>query len=146
MFVRVLRLFRLIWLFVQGHRALVLENLALRQQLAIYKRKQKRIRLNRWDRLFWTTLAGIWKEWRKPLLVVHPDTVVCWRRERFRRYWAELSKTTIRKLGRPPISRQIRELIQSMVQANRIWRAPRIHGELLKLGILVSERTVSRIF
>src|SRR5215471_14094030 len=138
-------LFRLIWLFAQGHRALVLENFALRQQLAIYKRKKKRPRLKGWDRLFWITLSGLWKEWRKPLLVVHPDTVVRWRRERFRKYWAELSKSAGRKAGRPPISRQIRELIQTMVQANRLWRAPRIHGELLKLGIVISERTVSRI-
>src|SRR5215469_6953412 len=60
-----LRLFRLVWLFLRGHQALVLENLALRQQLSVYKRKQKRPRLTRWDRLFWIALAGSWRGWRK---------------------------------------------------------------------------------
>jgi len=139
-----LRLFRLVWLFVRGHQALVLENLALRQQLSIYKRKQKRPRLTRWDRLFWIALAGSWRGWRKSLFVVHPDTVVRWQRQRFRKYWAALSKPG-KKSGRPPIGKHIRELIQTMDLANGLWRAPRIHGELLKLGIEVSERTVSRI-
>jgi hypothetical protein len=59
-------------------------------------------------------------------------------------YWAELSNTC-GKLGRPPTGKEIRELIQTMARANPLWRAPRIHGELLKLGIEVSERTVSRV-
>ena len=145
MFEFVLRLFRMIWLCTRGHQALVLENLALRQQLVIYKRQQKRPRLSRWDRLFWIALARYWKGWRKPLLVVHPDTVTRWQRQRFREYWAQLSSGSGRKLGRPPISKQIRELIQTMTRANCLWRAPRIHGELIELGIKVSERTVSRI-
>jgi transposase InsO family protein len=82
--------------------------------------------------------------WRKSLFVVHPDTVVRWQRQRFRKYWATLSKPG-KKLGRPPIGKHVRELIQTMALANALWRAPRIHGELLKLGIEVSERTVSRI-
>jgi hypothetical protein len=91
MFEFVLRLCRLIWLFTCDHHDLVLENLALRQQLAIYKRKQKRPRLNRWDRLFWISLAGCWQGWRKSLLVVHPDTVVRWRRDcRYSRNSSEL--------------------------------------------------------
>ena len=89
-------------------------------------------------------LASIWKDWRQALLVVHPDTVVRWQRQRFRSYWAELSKKR-GKLGRPSIGKGIRELIQTMARANPLWRAPRIHGELLKLGIEVSERTVSRV-
>jgi putative transposase len=89
-------------------------------------------------------LASIWKDWRQALLVVHPDTVVRWQRQRFRSYWAELSKKR-GKLGRPSIGKETRELIQTMARANPLWRAPRIHGELLKLGIEVSERTVSRI-
>ena len=139
-----LGLFRLIWLFTRGHQALVVENLALRQQLAIYKRQRKRPRLSGFDRVFWIAIAGLWKEWRR-MVVVHPDTVVRWQRQRFRRYWAQLSCKQSRKLGRPPIGKQIRELIQTMARANPLWRAPRIHGELLKLGIDVSERTVSRV-
>ncbi|HEY0724967.1 MAG TPA: integrase core domain-containing protein [Pyrinomonadaceae bacterium] len=139
-----LGLFRLVFLFRKGHRAVVLENLALRQQLSIYKRKQKRPRLIEGDRWFWIALSMVWKDWRRALLVVHPDTVVRWQRERFRRYWTQLSKKS-RSAGRPSISPQIRELIQTMALANATWRAPRIHGELQKLGIVVSERSVSRV-
>ena len=139
-----LGLFRLIWLFGRSQDAVALENLTLRQQLAIYKRKKKRPRLIRRDRWFWIVLASIWNDWRQALLVVHPDTVVRWQRQRFRSYWAELSKKR-GKLGRPSIGKEIRELIQTMARANPLWRDPRIHGELLKLGIEVSERTVSRI-
>jgi putative transposase len=140
-----LRWFRLIWLFTRGHQALVLENLALRQQLAVYKRNSKRPRLNRSDRAFWITLASVWNGWRRVLVLVHPDTVVRWQRQRFRRYWAQLSGKPNGKVGRPSIGKFVRNLIQTMVRANPLWRAPRIHGELLKLGIRVSERTVSRI-
>src|ERR1700730_14606785 len=144
MLATLLGLFQLIWLFGRGHRAVVLENLALRQQLAMYKRKKKRPRLVGRDRWFWIALSAVWKDWRRPLFVVHPDTVVRWQRERFRRYWAHRSKKSGRR-GRPLISRQVRELIRTMACANPLWRAPRIHGELQKLGIEVSERTVSRV-
>jgi putative transposase len=145
MFASLPRLFRLVWLFFTGHQAVVLENLALRQQLAVYKRKKPRPRLSRLDRLFWVELATQWKGWRKSLFIVHPDTVVRWQRSRFRTYWAKLSNSPSKKIGRPPLCRQVRELILSITRANPVWRAPRIHGELLKLGIGVSERTVSRI-
>lgn len=79
------------------------------------------------------------------MFIVHPDTVVRWQRRRFARYWAELSRRPGQKPGRPRISKQFCELIQTMAHANPLWRAPRIHGELLKLGIGISERTVSRI-
>jgi putative transposase len=145
MFALLPRLFRLLWLFIRGHQALVLENVALRQQLTIYKRHRKRPRLNRSDRVFWIVLAEVWKDWRRALIVVHPDTVVRWQRQRFRRYWVQLSCRPGRKIGRPPVGEEIRKLIQTIARANPLWRAPRIHGELLKLGIAVSERTVSRI-
>ncbi len=145
MFALLPRLFRLLWLFTRGHHALVLENLALRRQLAIYKRHRKRPRLNRTDRIFWIVLAKVWKDWRRALIVVHPDTVVRWQRRRFRRYWAQLSVRPSGKLGRRSVGKQIHELIHTIAQANPLWRAPRIHGELVKLGIKVSERTVSRI-
>ena len=85
----------------------------------------------------------MWKDWRKALVVVHPDTVVR-QRERFRWYWASLSKRPGR-LGRPPVTVEIRTLIRTLAQANPLWRAPRIHGELQKLGITISKRTVSRV-
>jgi len=139
-----LSLFRLVWLFGKGHRDVVLENLALRQQLSIYQRKQKRPRLIGGDRWFWMTISVMWKNWRQALLIVHPDTVVRWQRERFRRHWGGLSSKPGR-IGRPPIKREIRRVIQTLAKANPLWRAPRIHGELKKLGISVSERTVSRV-
>jgi hypothetical protein len=97
-----LGLFRLIWLFGRGHHAVVLENLAPRQKLAIYKRKRRRPQLVGHDCWFWIVLSAVWRDWRKALFVVHPDTVVRWHQERFRRYWADLSKRSVR-LGRPPI-------------------------------------------
>ena len=78
----VLGVFRLVWLFGKGHPALVRENLARRQQLSIYRRNHKRPRLIGRDRWFWITLSAVWKDWRRSLLIVHPDTVVRWQRER----------------------------------------------------------------
>ena len=86
----------------------------------------------------------LWNDWRQAFFVVHPDTVVRWQRERFRRYWSQLAKRPGR-IGRPPIRMEIRNLIRALAEANPLWRAPRIHGELLKLGIAVSERSVSRV-
>jgi len=116
-----------------------LENLALRQQLSIFKRKQKRPQLTAMDRWFWIGASQLWKDWCRAVVVVHPDTVVRWQRERFRRY------CTSRRAGRPSIRNDICESIRTMAVANAGWREPRIHGELQKLGIEVSERTVSRI-
>ena len=137
-------LFRLICLFGKDRGAVVLENLALRQQIAVFKRNQKRPRLSGRDRWFWIVLSLMWRDWRQALCFVHPDTVVRWQRERFRRFWTNLSQHPAMP-GRPPISADIRTLIKTMALANPLWRAPRIHGELQKLGIEVSERTVSRV-
>ena len=143
MLTAILHRFRLLFLLFTGHRAVALENLALRQQLAIYKRNRKRPWLTPHDRWFWVLLSRVWKDWRRALIIVHPDTVVRWHRERFRRYWAQLSIG--RNPGRPPTDTEIREWIRRIATENPLWRAPRIHGELLKLGFVVSERTVSRI-
>jgi transposase len=121
----------------------VLENIALRQQLSVYKRKEKRPRLGERDCWFWIVLSGV-EELAARLAYGPSDTVVRWQRERFRRYWSNLSKKAALR-GRPPITTEIRKLIRTLAEANPLWRAPRIHGELQKLGIVVSERTVSRI-
>ena len=71
----VLSFFRMLWLFGKDHHGVVLENLALRQQLSTYKRKQQRLRLADRDRWFWIALSVLWKEWRRALVVVHPDEV-----------------------------------------------------------------------
>ena len=76
---------------VGGHRQLALENLALRQQLAVYKRTASRPKLRTTDRLFWVGLARVWAGWRHALVIVSPDTVLRWQRRRFREYWTRLS-------------------------------------------------------
>jgi len=139
----VLHLLRLLPFLCGGHRRLAIENLALRQQLAVYKRTAPRRRLRATDRLFWVGLARIWTGWRQALVIVSPATVLRWQRRRFRAYWTRLSGR--RTGGRPPVNVEIKALVRSMAAANPLWGAPRIHGELLKLGIVVAERTVSRL-
>jgi putative transposase len=124
-------------------RELALENLALRQQLAVFSRNHKRLRFRRTDRLFWVWVARIWERWRESLIVVRPDTVVRWHRKGFALYWTWLSRRN--PVGRPGTSREIKELIRKMVEANPLWGSRRIHGELLKLGIDIAERTVARL-
>jgi putative transposase len=132
-------------LLFSGHAALAIENAALRLQLAALQRKRKRPTLTSFDRLFWVGMSLLWTGWRAPLVYVRADTVVRWQRERFRRFWARRSRVNQRHRGRPAIAVDIRGLIERMVAANPLWRAPRIHGELKMLGIEISERTVSRI-
>ena len=140
-----LTMFRFLRLLMSGHQAVAIENAALRLQLAAFQRKRKRAVLTAFDRLFWITLRSLWSEWRRPLFYVQADTGVRWQRERFRRFWARLSRPDGRRRGRPSTASELRRLIQRMVVANPLWRAPRIHGELKMLGIAISERTVSRI-
>jgi putative transposase len=135
-----LRSFRLI---CGGHGATVLENLALRQQLAVLTRTVKRPQVRSTDRLFWILLAKGWRDWRSALVIVRPDTVVRWHRQWLRRHWTRLSQR--RRPGRPTTNSTIRALVRTMTTANPLWGAPRIHGELGKLGITVSDRTVSRL-
>jgi putative transposase len=89
------------------------------------------------------TLARTWRNWRTALMVVQPDTVIRWHRDWLRRRWTRRSQP--RTHGRPPIDPQVCELVREMATANPLWGAPRIHGELLTLGVQVSERTVSRL-
>jgi putative transposase len=138
-----LHLLRVLPFLFGGHRQLALENLALRQQLAVYKRTATRPRLRATDRLFWVGLARAWAGWRQPLMIVTPNTVLRWQRRRFREYWTKLSARPTG--GRPPVHADIKALVTRMATANPLWGAPRIHGEILKLGIEVAERTVSRL-
>jgi putative transposase len=116
---------------------------ALRQQLAVYKRAAGRPRLRRRDRLFWVWLSRVWTGWKDALVIVAPETVLWWRRQRFRNHGRKISG---RPTGGPaPVNPEVRALVSRMATANPLWGAPRIHGELLKLGIDVAERTVSRL-
>jgi hypothetical protein len=114
---------------------LALENLALRQQLAAWKARQPRPRLTEIDRIFWVLVSRVWRNWRQALHVVRPETVVGWHRAGFKRCWTWKSR---RRSGRPGVSMELRELIGRMSRANPLWGAPRIHGELLKLGVTAS--------
>jgi len=134
---------RALALGLRGQGELVLENLALRQQLMAMKRATKRPHLRAGDRLFWIALRQIWRNWRTAVVLVRPDTVVRWHRDWLRRRWT--LRSARRPNGRPPITREIRALVREMATANPLWGAPRIHGELRTLGVDVSERTVSRL-
>jgi transposase InsO family protein len=131
----------LVWSKIKITLNLAVENIALRHQLAVMKRTNKRPKIRMTDRLFWVLLSCIWTGWRQSLIIVKPDTVIRWHRKGFKLYWKFKSKGP----GRPRIAQEIRDLVRKMTAANPSWGAPRIHGELLKLGFEVSERTVSNL-
>jgi len=123
-------------------KELAFENLALRQQINILRRSAKRPKLKNSERAFWVFLSKIFKDWKEVLVIVKPETVIRWHRKGFKAYWRWKSRTN--KRGRPKVSKEIRELIHRMSIANPTWGAPRIHGELLKLGIEISPSTVAK--
>jgi transposase InsO family protein len=143
MFVRLRHLLAWVISVFRAREELPLENLALRQQLLALHAKRPRLRLSSVDKLFWVAMKNMWPGRRKSLILVTPATVVRWHRAGFRLYWAWLSRTR-RVAGRKPLTKELRDLIFRMVAENPTWGAPRIHGELLKLGFNSSERTVSR--
>jgi hypothetical protein len=126
----------------RSRAALHLEILALRHQLDVLQRiRPPRVRLAKTDRWLWVVLARLWTGWRTALVIVQPETVIAWHRRGFRLWWTWKSG---RRVGRPSVTTDIRTLIRTMAQANPGWGAPRIHGELLTLGIDVSETTVAK--
>jgi putative transposase len=119
---------------------LELEVIALRHQLAVLRRQHPgRVRLLAIDRLVWVWLYQVWPRCLDLVVLVKPATVVQWHRQGFRHYWRWRSRS-----GRPSVNREIRELIRQLCKANPLWGAPRIHGELLKLGIEISQATVAK--
>jgi putative transposase len=121
--------------------ALELKLVALQHQLAVLRRQRPgRPQLSSLDRLLWVLLYRIWPQVINAMVLVKPATVIEWHRKGFRFYWRWRS----RRPGRPKISPDIRDLIRRMSNANPLWGAPRIHGELLKLGIKISQATVGR--
>ncbi len=125
---------------LRTRRDLAFENLLLRQQLAVLKEKGVRPQLSASDRSFWVLVSKLWPRCRDALHIVKPETVIRWHREGFRRHWTPKCK----RKGRPVLDQKVRELIKRMSQANPLWGAPRIDGELLKLGIDVSQTTVAK--
>ena len=128
---------------VRSRRDLLLENLALRQQLAVLKQKHPQPRLAAPDKLFWVILRRLCPGWKRALILVQPETVVRWHKAGFKMYWTWLSRRR-KRAGRKCVSKELRELIFRMVAENSTWGAPRIHGELKMLGFEISERTVLR--
>src|ERR1700730_2024604 len=125
----------------RSRAALELKLVALQHQLAVLRRPRPvRPQLSSLDRLLWVLLYRIWPQVIDAMVLVKPATVVAWHRKGFRFYWRWRSRGP----GRPRISTDIRDLIRRMSRANPLWGAPRIHGELLKLGIKISQATVGR--
>ncbi len=127
---------------VRSQRSLVLENLALRHQLAVLRRTAPHPRLRRSDRLFWVLLSSLWAGWTDAISVVQPATVIRWQRTAFKVFWVWKSRRN--GPGRRAVDPDIRALIRTMARANPLWGAPRIHGELQKLGLEISQATVSK--
>ncbi len=122
---------------LRARRSLLLENLALRQQLALLKRRRPRPRLDLLDKLFWVAVRRFWSGWQQSLIAVAPETVVRWHRGGFRLYWKLISKVR-RPVGRRQTSKEVQELIFRMAVENPTWGAPRIHGDVLMLSFDVS--------
>ncbi len=134
-------IFHLFQFVLKDRTQLALENVALRQQLAVYKRTVERPKIEDRDRIFWLSVMRMLKEWKEALVIVQPRTVVAWHRKGFRYYWRRKSKATP---GRPPISMEIIFLIRRMSQDNVLWGAPRIRDELALLGHEVAKSTVAK--
>jgi putative transposase len=137
-----LLLFSLIHATVRGRDALIAENLLLRHQLAVLTRlTRKRPRLRTRDKLFWVVVRALRCDWRRHLVVVRPESVIRWHRQAWRLVWRWRSRGPI---GRPRLSAEVRELIATMARDNPRWGSERLRGELLKLGLVVSKRSIQR--
>ena len=127
----------------RGRSFLELEVVALRHQVSVLRRQHTgRLRIGSWDRLLWVWLYRLWPQCLEVMVLVKPATVIQWHRAGFRLYWRWRSRP--RRLGRPRVDCQVRDLICQMSKANPLWGAPRIHGELLKLGIRIGQTAVAK--
>jgi len=128
--------------WVHSHGALLGSNIALRQQLAVYKRQYGRPALKNRDRLFWTLLSRIWPDWRSALVIVQPETVLRWQKRRFRDYWRRKSRSGV---GRPPIEQRHIQFIRRISSDHPDYGEDRIALELeIKFGICHSPTTIGK--
>jgi len=125
----------------KSHTQLHLEILFLRKQLEIVTRTSPKLRLRPSDRFFMSIVTDLFDSWKEALLIFKPETVIRWHRQSFRVFWKWKSRSA---LGRPRIPQDQIDLIKQMAADNPLWGAPRIHGEMLKLGFDISEATVQR--
>lgn len=133
-------IFDLLRFIFRSKQDIVLENLALRQQLAVQQRSVKRPKIKNRDRIFWVWLSNIWSDWKSALIIVKPPTVIGWHKKGFKLYWRRKS----RRVGRPNIDWELIKLIRKLQKENPTWTAQRIQGELAKLGLDVCDNTVAK--
>ena len=127
---------------LRSRLSMQIEILALRHQLGVYQRTAKGPPIRAADRILWSWLSRHWSRWREVLVFLQPETVIAWRQRVFREHWTRLSRR--RRPGRPTVPREVRDLIRRMSTANPLWGAPRIVGELGKIGIEVAKSTVEK--
>jgi hypothetical protein len=125
--------------------SLVVENICLRQQLLVLRRRQPRPRIRDADRRFWVLACRWFADWQRSLLIVKPETVLGWHRRGWRAYWRRRSRWG-GKAGRRPIAPELRDLIRRMAAENRLWGQRRIQAELARLGFRVSARTIGKAY
>ena len=135
-------LLRSVFDLFQSRAVLQLEIIALRHQIGVLQRSVKRPKLTPADRLLWAWLCAVWQDWSSGVFIMKASTVLGWHRTGFRLFWTW--KIRRGKRGRPTVPKEVRELIRTMSRENALWGAPRIHGELLKLGIDIGETSVSK--
>jgi transposase InsO family protein len=135
-------LFALLRDLLRPRHDLMLENLALRQQINVLRRGNPNPSFRLRDRLFWVVLMRTWAGWRRPLALVKPETVIAWHRRGWRLWWRWKSRP--KEAGRPRVPWEVIELIRRISAENPTWGAPRIHGEMMMLGYFLSEATVAR--
>lgn len=133
-------IFSIITHIFKSKTSLQLENLLLRKQIEILMRKKNRPRIKNRDRILLVLISKIYSQWHQAFLIFKPETLIRWHRLGFKLFWRWKSG---KSAGRPPIDKELRSLIRSIANENPLWGAPRIHGELLKLGFNVSQATVS---
>ena len=133
-------IFELFGVIFRSKQDIVLENLVLRQQLAVQQRSIKRPKIKNTDRIFWVWLSRIWNDWRSSLIIVKPPTVIGWHKKGFKLYWRRKS----RRVGRPNIDWELIKLVRNMQRENPTWSPQRVQGELAKLGFSVCDNTVAK--
>src|ERR1039457_6581654 len=120
---------------LRAHHERAMENLALRHQIMVLKRRTQRPKLRPWDRCLWMILKRVWPNWRTPLMIFRLETVIGWQRAGFRVFWRWKSR---RRRGRPAKDRELIQLIRRMWSVNPTWGSTRIRDELAKLGLEAS--------
>jgi len=126
---------------MRSHNDLLVENLLLRHQLVVLTRSGRPAKLRISDKLFWVVVQRLFRDWRRHLVLVRPQTVIRWHRRGWQLFWRWKSRA---RVGRPRLSQEVRELIAVMSRENSLWGTERIRGELLQLGFVVSNRSIRR--